>query len=381
MLLFEGVAIVAAALLLIGLVWQGTDFFAGWHGQRVPLVITAAAVAWTGVAAIFATNRLLTWPALIWVASGSVVFVATLLVARFYVLPLVFAGIFCAAFNAGLAILQRLRIYNPFVFPDRIPIRERTTALLGNPDDAATYLLFALVASASLMFVLRGVRFWIAALTTVIIACGLVVTETLSALLAAAAAGIVLLMVTTRRSMAAAAVVIAVLVAFVASPPLRSRVTKVYQLLTSGQYFEASSFRLASFISCIRMFRDHPLLGVGPGCFGFWYMPYKQAINLDYPEMRTLGDNFGNAHSDHLQTLATTGLPGYAIFIAAIAVLAVRGARRVQGEPMARFGQIAAAATAAAFFVVALAQFPLELAGAVSMLLHVAAISCAWTAR
>src|SRR5204863_8064108 len=140
-----------------------------------------------------------------------------------------------------------------------------------------------------------------------------------------------------------------------------------------GQIMDASSARLPAFIACWRMFRDHPLIGVGPGCFAWWYMPYKQQLNYENPDMFRVPENFGQAHSDHLQILATTGLPGYLIFVAALALLAWRGVR-VTGERWpSRFAHIAAPALAASAAVLTIAQFPLELAAPTCVALHLIA--------
>jgi O-antigen ligase len=63
----------------------------------------------------------------------------------------------------------------------------------------------------------------------------------------------------------------------------------------------------------LRMFRDRPLTGFGPGTYLFVYGKY-QATN----EMTRISTNHGekgNAHSEYLMYLSETGLPGLLIFI------------------------------------------------------------------
>ena len=86
--------------------------------------------------------------------------------------------------------------------------------------------------------------------------------------------------------------------------------------------------------------------------------------------------NFGEAHSDHLQTAAETGLPGYALFVAGILVLALpaRGKRADHQDLPARLGHSLRVPIATAIAVVTIAQFPLQLAAPRLMFLFLAAI-------
>jgi amino acid transporter len=102
-------------------------------------------------------------------------------------------------------------------------------------------------------------------------------------------------------------------------------------------------------------------------------MPYKVQLNRDHIEFLPFGENFGEAHNDHLQTLAVAGLPGYALFIVALVVLGRRSLRRDHDEPRT-FASVAALPVVVAFAVVALAQFPLSLAAPMSVALHYAAL-------
>lgn len=62
----------------------------------------------------------------------------------------------------------------------------------------------------------------------------------------------------------------------------------------------------------LRMFRDRPLAGFGPGTYQFIYGKYQVS-----PEMTRISTNHGergNAHSEYLTYLSETGLPGFIIF-------------------------------------------------------------------
>ncbi|MCX6281752.1 MAG: O-antigen ligase family protein [Bacteroidetes bacterium] len=71
--------------------------------------------------------------------------------------------------------------------------------------------------------------------------------------------------------------------------------------------------RLNRWSSAIRMFKDRPVFGFGPGTYQFEYAPYQSS------EEKTListnaGDR-GNAHSEYIGPLAEEGLPGTLIVI------------------------------------------------------------------
>jgi putative inorganic carbon (hco3(-)) transporter len=62
----------------------------------------------------------------------------------------------------------------------------------------------------------------------------------------------------------------------------------------------------------LRMFRDRPVIGFGPGTYQFLYGTYQV-----FPEMTRISTNNGdrgNAHSEYLTYLSETGLPGFIIF-------------------------------------------------------------------
>jgi O-antigen ligase len=91
--------------------------------------------------------------------------------------------------------------------------------------------------------------------------------------------------------------------------------------------------------------------------------------------------NFGEAHNDHLQVLAGTGLVGYGFMLAAIALLASRSfiRRADDDDERARFARLASLPLAIGFSVSALAQFPLELAAALTAYLFYSALCVAWS--
>ena len=145
--------------------------------------------------------------------------------------------------------------------------------------------------------------------------------------------------------------------------------------------------RLTPFVAAFMMFRDRPLIGVGPGCFAWQYMPYKIRAELAYPSLRSAfhrGTNFGEVHSDHLQLLAEGGIPAYALSLAAFAMLSAISLRRRQRDTTDarhQFARLLALPLAVTFFVLALGQFPLELTAVTSQFLFFAALCIGWSGQ
>jgi len=71
--------------------------------------------------------------------------------------------------------------------------------------------------------------------------------------------------------------------------------------------------RINRWNSAIRMFREKPLFGWGPGTYMFRYAPFQLSS-----EMTAISTNFGNrgnAHSEYIGSLAESGIPGPISFI------------------------------------------------------------------
>ncbi len=75
----------------------------------------------------------------------------------------------------------------------------------------------------------------------------------------------------------------------------------------------------------IRMFKDYPVFGTGPGTYQFLYAPYQKA-----KEKTIISTNFGdggNAHSEYLTPLAERGFLGLIFFICLIVSVYITGIR------------------------------------------------------
>jgi O-antigen ligase len=83
--------------------------------------------------------------------------------------------------------------------------------------------------------------------------------------------------------------------------------------------------RTSENLAAVRMWGDHPLIGVGPDNFEVHYETYSQAIGIDQrPQAR-------GAHNLYLESLAETGVFGAAAFLAVV-WLAVSGAWRARAR-------------------------------------------------
>jgi len=71
--------------------------------------------------------------------------------------------------------------------------------------------------------------------------------------------------------------------------------------------------RLNRWKSAFRMFKEHPVLGWGPGTYMFNYAPFQ--LFRDKTSISTNRGNMGNAHSEYIGPLAESGILGSLTFI------------------------------------------------------------------
>jgi putative inorganic carbon (HCO3(-)) transporter len=81
--------------------------------------------------------------------------------------------------------------------------------------------------------------------------------------------------------------------------------------------------RTSENLAALKMFRDYPILGVGPGNYSNRYLEYSEGIGLD-PRLTER-----DAHSLYLEAFAQTGLIGASAFLAVL-WLSLRGAWRAR---------------------------------------------------
>ena len=66
----------------------------------------------------------------------------------------------------------------------------------------------------------------------------------------------------------------------------------------------------------IRMFKDRPITGFGPGTYQFVY--YRYQVKNEMTRISTYHGEKGNAHSEYLGSLCETGLPGLLIYLVSV---------------------------------------------------------------
>lgn len=89
--------------------------------------------------------------------------------------------------------------------------------------------------------------------------------------------------------------------------------------------------RINRWNSAVRMFKEKPVFGWGPGTYMFQYAPYQAST-----EKTIISTNFGvqgNAHSEYLGPLSEQGLPGLLLMLALVLVTAYRVKRLYERLP------------------------------------------------
>jgi len=341
------------------------------------LALTLLLCAWTAVCALTSMNRLVSVAPAIRVLEFALLFVVTVVSMR--TLPLWIAGVIVppAVINAAVYVLQELELWTPFDTSGAPEKHLTRTALMGNPNYVGSYLVApAVVALALALTQRRGRVAWAAAAAFLVVATFM--THTVGAIGALVVALPVMIALRLRSARTIAIGVVAAMIAagaaFVVYPPLHERVNVMRDALKRRDFETLSAARAMPFLAAAEMVRDHPLTGVGPGGFAYNYFEYKLRIQERHRSMFGFGgaapDNFGEVHNDHLQVASETGLPGYALFAAALVLLASASWQRERAPSLAR---VLALPLVVSFAVLALSQFPLELVAATHAYLWAAA--------
>jgi len=337
------------------------------------LMLIGAALAWTLVCTLTSTNRTLSAMSLVWLLSLLVFGLATAALAKEESLTVILLPLGVAAINAAIFLLQRFEIWNPITFTDDIAPHFRYTALIGNPDDAASFFVAPTVVAIAFIASTRGWRRAVAAIALTLLVAALV-TGRLTGIVAATAGAAAFFIIRYRkRGIAAVAALIAiVIVVGLAWAPLRTRVGQIVGQIRAGDYAEATSGRVTPFLAAAAMTKDHMITGVGPSCFAWEYFPYKARIERRFPQLASAWAHsfvFRDVHNDHLELLAECGVIGYALVLAAIIAI-VRATWRGENA----FAAMAILPLAISLAVLCLAHFPLHLSAPALMFVYFGAL-------
>jgi len=380
-----------AIILLVTAVFVATQRTAAWREivrgiGRAEFVVCSAILGWTLLTTALSTNRLLSMQSTLTVCATIVIYIAMRGVVpkmSWLAVDVCFA---IAALNALLITFQENSIWNPFKFPPAYQGHMQSTALIGNPDDVGMYLVAPALAAIIAAFTVGGVRRWWYFAVAATLFGGITASLSRGALLATLAGAVVFAMSRTWKLtvIVVAAVAAIVTLAALGSGTLRTRFVTLERAARDQRYDILFSERLVPFLTAIDMVRKHPLTGVGPGCFKYHYMDERLAVSGEYPATwtRSFPVNFAETHNDHLQVAAETGFPGYLLFLAAWFILAQRGVRRGPAQPAEadtrQFARRLRLPLAIAFFVVALVEFPLQIAAPRLMFITFAAVAIGW---
>lgn len=379
-------AILGGFVLAVALAFGETARFREMLRQRAIVFIAAAGVLWTGISTLLSTNRSMSSDSLVSVVASALVFAVAWYAAPR--IPLLILDLLVPAvlINMVLAYVQEHAIYDPFVTDDpTVTQHMKATALIGNPNVVGSYMALAAVILAAAALRARGLRRWLYALGTVCATTGVVVSETRTALIALAGGLVLLAVGGSWKRMAMAGVALALLfgAGVAARVPVVVSVLELPRLAAEGTLESATSGRVSPALAAYEMFRDHAATGVGPGAFRSQYMAYKVRVMERYPALvrGTTPTMFGDVHNDHLQLLAETGLPGYALFLAFIAAVVLAAGRGEGGDPRTEIARTMALPLAGTFVILCLAQFPLHLAVTRHLLITAAGLAVGWSGR
>ena len=120
---------------------------------------------------------------------------------------------------------------------------------------------------------------------------------------------------------------------------LADQVKSISNISTDASNLE----RLNRWASAMRMFKEEPLLGCGPGTYQFLYARYQRSYQLSV--ISTNSGNRGNAHSEYIGPLTEQGVPGAALILAIFLLTFVTGVRVYRTAADPKQGRLALAFT------------------------------------
>jgi O-antigen ligase len=377
-----------AGMLVVGALAAATAllsdaFAAALVRRRGAVMLACAGVVWVAVVSLTSTVPAVSASAPFTIFCYAVLFVVTVALARS---AGILAALGCmlapAVVNAAIVLLQAFDVWQPFGIAAKGADRMGNIGLIGNPNTAGTYLLVPAVAAFAAMATLRRYRIVFGIITVVLLA-GIFEAQTISVLFGVAAALVALVASGSKRVRVIAIVVaMAGIAGMLLYPPTRARLQSLREPLTNRDFRSVTSGRVPVAGVALQMFLERPLVGQGPGGFASRYMSRRIAIEEGrHPEwVQQSRESFGEVHNDHLQVLAESGLPGYSLFLSALAYVGWLTVRRVPAvTERGRFVRVFALPAAAGFGAVAVGQFPLELTAVTATCVFAAALCFAWS--
>jgi O-antigen ligase len=346
---------------------------------KLPAALSLLVLSWTLIVTALSTNIHLSILSLVHVTAYFALFLAALLGARRAGMSAIWILLAPALINAIVLFLQASRLWNPFYGSDS----GRITGLIGNPNWLGAYLLPSALISSALAFTSKRISHALVALTLTV---ALLLTYSAGAIGAWICGFLTMAFLQSKRAAVMAFVSAGLLTggAILAYEPLAQRLTSFGTAVQRRDFNQLSSHRLTAFLVAFEMFRDRPLLGQGPGTYAWHYFDLKIAAERDHPQLRNSGDRvfiFGEAHSDHLQTMAVAGLPGFVLLLGSLAYLGSLSWTTSTSAtgPTSRFIRFSSFPVAMAATLFMIVQFPLQLAAPAMVLVFFAAVASDWS--
>jgi len=137
------------------------------------------------------------------------------------------------------------------------------------------------------------------------------------------------------------------------------RVFGTIEKLTEGQVYQATSGRNLIWKATLKMIKDHPLLGVGLGRFGYHYPFYQAEFLQGLKGGSPL--NAKRAHNEYLQVFAETGIGGFLSLMLFLYFLYRRLVTLVKNRGEENIGVLAVASGISAGLTSAFFSFPFHL--------------------
>ncbi len=162
-------------------------------------------------------------------------------------------------------------------------------------------------------------------------------------------------------------VIILISIIYSTPNPLNQRNLPIWNKLQSTKEFLASTenkgsirARLTFWKVTLLMIKEHPLKGVGPGRFGYFYPFYQSRILKEDKSPKKHAYNAKRAHNEYLQVFAETGIFGFLVFLFILYSLLQQGYKRLKSSENIMY--ISLAGGILVLLVHALFSFPWHLA-------------------
>lgn len=351
--------------------------------ERAVFAIAIAGIVWGVITTLASTHRLLSIGSLAGIVAAIVLFLVIWFAAPRVNLFAIDVLVVAAAVNGVLVTLQEKSIYNPFDYNPLLSVHLASTALLGNPNIVGSYLALVALILIAAATTIRGFRrvWYLAGACCAIL--GMLMSDTETAVVTlAAGVGLLAIGRSWKRGIALGVAVIVLLGIGVALRiPVVVELAALPKRISQHGLEVALSGRVAPSLVALRETKAHPISGIGPGTYGYHFMPERSRLTEESNGRVSmgLGMNFGEVHNDHLQILAETGIPGYLLFLGGVLAIVLAVLRTNGTGDRARLARTLAIPLAGAFLVLCLAQFPLQIAVTRHLILTMAGLIVGWS--